>query len=220
MGLGARRWAYLIALAPLAASFVHHGRRPPVADLVSDALVGVTIACLVTVLLAQQRRLLETAATDALTGCYTARRFVEELPLAVARAQRGGRPLTLMYLDLDNFKQVNDRHGHGKGNEVLTHFARCVKACIRTRVDLPFRVGGDEFAVILTDAKSSAAQIVGERLRNAISAEPHSLRALGVTVSIGAVELRDGESSEQFTARADAAMYDAKRGGKDRVRTA
>ncbi len=217
---GPRWWAYLACLAPLGAGFARLGGAPPAPELVADLLVGVLIACLVAVLLRQQRRLVELAATDGLTSCWTARRFNEELPLAVARAARAGRPLTLLYADLDNFKPVNDRWGHEKGNEVLTHFARCLKACVRAKVDQAFRVGGDEFAVVLSDARLDAALQVGERLKRAIAADPHSLRALGVTVSVGAVELREGEAAESLLKRADSAMYDAKRGGKDRVTVA
>ncbi len=212
-------WAYMFAVAPLIVS-VMRGRDFTPSDLASDILLGLMIACLVTVLRTQQTRLVEMSALDSLTSCYTVRRFTEELPLAVARAARSGRPLTLLYADLDNFKPINDKFGHAKGNEVLTQFARCLKACIRAKVDLAYRIGGDEFAVVLTDAGLDSAAIVGGRIQSAIAAEPKSLKSLGVTVSIGAVALRESEAADAFLRRADAAMYEAKRGGKDRVKVA
>ena len=126
-------------------------------------------------------------------------------------------------LDIDHFKQVNDRHGHDVGDEVLKTFAQRVKAKVRG-ADLLCRLGGEEFILIMPDAGMPMAQKVGERIRAAIGelAFPieRGARDIVVTVSIGVAEARAGEGADSLLRRADQALYGAKTSGRNRVAAA
>ncbi len=135
------------------------------------------------------------------------------------RAQRAGRPCALAVLDLDHFKSINDRYGHAAGDDVLICFVQRAGAMLRS-TDLLGRLGGEEFAVLMPDTGCGGAIELAERLRAGISAEVCTAKGLAIpiSVSVGVAEWRIGsESSEEFLARADAAMYVAKRGGRNRV---
>ncbi|MFP4302535.1 MAG: two-component regulator propeller domain-containing protein [Spirochaetaceae bacterium] len=152
---------------------------------------------------------------DPLTEIYNRRYFDSRLEEEVAFAQRSGRPLSLLMLDLDHFKEYNDRHGHVAGDQVLVSFARILERQIQRRTDFACRYGGEEFAVVLFDSDRGGAEEVARRILEAV-------RDIGVTVSIGvAVRGAGAEESEQSLVQAaDAALYEAKRGGRDRYVTA
>lgn len=162
------------------------------------------------------------ATTDPLTGVYNRRTFVELADMALARAQRTGKPLSLLMLDLDHFKRVNDRHGHLVGDQVLKSFVRVAETCLR-REDLLVRFGGEEFCVLLPDTTLEGAMALAERVRVLVAETP--LRAgkaqINVTVSFGVDTIREGEPGtvDLLLERADAALYRAKRGGRNRVAT-
>ena len=167
----------------------------------------------------QSRRL---AATDPLTGVYNRRTFIELADKALARAQRNALPLSLLMLDLDHFKRVNDRHGHMAGDEVLRSFARLVETCLRYE-DLLVRYGGEEFCVLLPDTTHEGAMALAERIRALVDETPlHIMRAhIHVTVSFGVYTARAGETCtvELLLGRADQALYRAKAAGRNRVAT-
>ena len=170
---------------------------------------------------AQERQLADLARRDALTGLSNRRNFEEQLEQAVARAQRSGRPLALLYLDLDGFKRVNDTLGHDVGDQLLVGVARRLEQGVR-QTDLVSRLGGDEFTVLLEDSGTDADRTRQcERLLAALS-EPHDLAGQPVvsTPSIGLAVHVPGESLDSLRKRADAAMYEAKRAGKARLRVA
>ncbi|MFW6251200.1 MAG: GGDEF domain-containing protein, partial [Alkalispirochaetaceae bacterium] len=152
---------------------------------------------------------------DPLTEIYNRRYFDSRLEEEVAFAQRSERPLSLLMLDLDHFKEYNDRHGHVAGDQVLVSFARILEREIQRRTDFACRYGGEEFAVVLFDSDRGGAEEVARRILEAV-------RVIGVTVSIGvAVRGAGAEGSEQSLVQtADAALYEAKRGGRDRYVTA
>ena len=166
-------------------------------------------------------RLSQLAITDGLTGLYNHRHFHERLALELERAQRGGRPLSLLMIDVDNFKAFNDAHGHPAGDEVLRRLAHTFTAERRVN-DLVARYGGEEFCVILVDSGKAAALMLAEKLRLAVLAlEAPVAGATPLSISTGAAtfpeDARDGAALVQA---ADAAMYAAKRAGRNRVEAA
>jgi diguanylate cyclase (GGDEF)-like protein len=160
------------------------------------------------------------SVTDELTGVYNGRHFRARLHEEIERAKRGGRPLSLLVIDSDSLKDVNDRFGHEAGNRHLVAIAQAVQAHVRTS-DVVARFGGDEFLVLQPDATPEAAALVAERIRVAVAAATVVAADgahVGGTVSIGVAGYPRSASEEDSLFRsADAALYDAKRHGKDRV---
>ncbi len=160
------------------------------------------------------------SVTDELTGVYNGRHFRARLREEIERAKRGGRPLALLVIDSDSLKSVNDRFGHEAGNRHLIAIAQSVQTHVRTS-DVVARFGGDEFLVLQPDATVEAAAAVAERIRVAVAAATvvaaDGARVAG-TVSIGVAGFPRSATDEHSLFRhADAALYDAKRHGKDRV---
>ena len=164
---------------------------------------------------------LELAVTDPLTGLHNRRYMSGQLGALVKRATLGGDPVAALVIDIDHFKRVNDTFGHDVGDEVLREFAVRLATNVRA-IDLACRLGGEEFVVIMPDSGLEAAHKVAERLRLHISGSPFRVQGadepLSVTVSIGvAATLGDGDAPEALIKRADAAVYDAKRSGRNQV---
>ncbi len=158
----------------------------------------------------------EAAFTDHLTGLANRRRFEGQLEREVTRTQRYERPFCLLLLDIDHFKQVNDTYGHEAGDEAIRHLAKTLQAGTRG-IDLAARIGGEEFAVILTETNFEVGVEVAERLRQAIRQE--EIPTVGrITASFGVVEFPAcAQTGRDLQMAADAAMYEAKRQGRDRV---
>lgn len=161
------------------------------------------------------------AHTDALTGINNRRRFLELLKGEIRRAERTGLPLSMMMIDIDYFKNVNDRFGHVVGDQALRHFVTVSLSSLRD-IDIIGRLGGEEFGVLLTGTSRGDAFIVAERLRREIENREFlsAGKEINITVSIGLTELITGESEDQLIKRADAAMYMAKQNGRNRVEIA
>jgi diguanylate cyclase (GGDEF)-like protein len=162
----------------------------------------------------------EALALDALTGIasrpYCEARLTQEIKMA-----RGGEsPLSVLMVDIDHFKRVNDTLGHATGDRVLACVGQVLAAELRGD-DVAARWGGEEFVVLLPGASAEEAAAVAERLRTQVQAETAALEGgAPVTVSIGIAQWRDGESPSEIVGRADAALYESKRGGRDRVTAA
>ncbi|OLE51348.1 MAG: hypothetical protein AUG51_22870 [Acidobacteria bacterium 13_1_20CM_3_53_8] len=158
----------------------------------------------------------EQAFTDHLTGLANRRRFERQLEREMARSLRYEHPFCLLLLDLDNFKQVNDRFGHQLGDEALSMLAKTLQAETRG-IDLAARIGGEEFAVLLTETGYEGGVEVAERLRESI--KQVSVPGVGhVTASFGVAEFPTcAGSASDLIECADAALYEAKRQGRDRV---
>jgi diguanylate cyclase (GGDEF)-like protein/PAS domain S-box-containing protein len=164
-------------------------------------------------------RLQELAVTDGLTGLANRRRFDEALEEESRRAQREASPLSLLLIDVDDFKAVNDRHGHPAGDEVLRQVARSLRRCAERAGELAARYGGEEFALLLPGSDAEAALRMAERVRRAIGALPsqHLGRAVSVSIGVACGGGRAGRPAAALLARADQALYAAKRGGKNRA---
>jgi diguanylate cyclase (GGDEF)-like protein/PAS domain S-box-containing protein len=170
--------------------------------------------------LEQSLRLL--SITDNLSGLYNQRHFYATLSQEIARSRRYGHPLSLICIDMDKFKTVNDTLGHQEGDNLITHLGSLIRNELRS-ADFGFRYGGDEFMLILPQTDQKKAAIVAERLRKAfydtasttLQPRPQSLPCL--TLSIGIVLYIDGDPEEQFIRSGDMAMYQAKESGGNRV---
>lgn len=172
--------------------------------------------------ISERRRLQDNlenlANTDALTGLPNRRYFLEHLNIENYRHERYGRPLSVMMLDLDHFKRINDNYGHVVGDEALHLFAETLCACLRAE-DVPARMGGEEFAVLLPESGREAVWLVAERIRSQVAdlRLPVGADRLQFTVSIGVAEVGGHEDVLAILRRADGALYEAKAAGRNRV---
>ena len=172
----------------------------------------------VATLRAQSVALERLATTDTLTGACNRRKFNELILVEIERARRHGHPLSLLILDIDLFKRVNDTCGHEAGDEVLVAIAHLVRAGIRA-ADCLARWGGEEFVVLAPHVALEGMEVLAERLRAAVGSQEHP-SAGTVTASFGVTEYRHGESPDEVFARADQALFRAKEGGRNRVEVA
>ncbi|HEO69791.1 MAG TPA: diguanylate cyclase, partial [Candidatus Hydrogenedentes bacterium] len=159
------------------------------------------------------QELKEMSIKDSLTGLYNHRHFYDRLEDEIERTRRQGHPLSLLVIDLDQFKWYNDCHGHLAGDNVLRAVGVVIMECTRGHVDLGCRYGGDEFTVILPETDELQAQDVAERIRATF--EHRSFER--VTMSIGVKEFSSRDSLRRFIQLADETMYEAKRSGGNRV---
>ncbi len=178
------------------------------------AVLGVAMAGLQS-LRRSQAQLARLVTQDQLTSVLNARAFVARLGQELDRNRRYPRPLALLYMDLDNFKVINDTHGHQTGDAVLRLVADSMRSSVR-HADVVGRLGGDEFAVLMPETDAALADAAAKRLiaglRNVFKGTPN------VTASIGVVSCAATDAStDDLLRRADQAMYDAKKSGKDRV---
>ena len=159
------------------------------------------------------------ASTDALTGLLNRRALDRILQQLIENADAEGKPLSLLLLDLDHFKRINDTHGHAVGDAALKAFVARVREVLRSN-DVMARYGGEEFVVVLPGASLQTAVEVAERIRTRVEASPLLAEPLlSVTTSIGAADRRAGETIGPWFERADGAVYAAKRAGRNRVCT-
>ncbi len=165
----------------------------------------------------QECRLAELSLTDTLTGARSRAEFLQQAERAATKARASGTPLTLLYLDIDHFKRLNDGHGHAAGDAVLRGMSEVLQQALRDS-DVFGRLGGEEFCVLLPDQGEDKARALADRLRILLAAVPRPDGQL--TVSAGIAGLRDGETVSQALHRADLAMLKAKQAGRDTVRIA
>ena len=165
-------------------------------------------------------KLEELSTHDELTGLPNRRSFKERLAREMADSKRYGHPLSVMVIDVDHFKKLNDREGHPAGDAALIEVSRVLKSSLR-EVDMVARYGGEEFVVVLSRTAETDATKVGEKLREGVAAIDLPSAAgqpLGyLSVSIGVAQLEDGEDADSIVQRADRAVYVAKKEGRNRV---
>jgi len=165
------------------------------------------------------RRLAESNNRDGLTGVFNRRYLEESLDYEFTRARRYGHPLSVLLLDLDHFKRINDTHGHLAGDEVLRQAARRIASAVRN-VDVVGRYGGEEFLVILPETDCDGAHVVAERIRTLIATQPvvYGETAIDISTSIGLATLEAHMAAyTDLVERADTALYQAKRNGRNQV---
>jgi diguanylate cyclase (GGDEF)-like protein len=162
----------------------------------------------------------ELAAQDPLTGVANQRKFTERFEHEMARAARNGMPLSVLMIDIDHFKAINDRHGHLAGDACLKMLAVLLQDCVRG-ADLVARFGGEEFVVLLPDTPADKALLVAERMRReteARSVPTEGTSPVQITISVGAATTGEGaQSFDQLVGRADEAVYRAKRAGRNQT---
>jgi len=166
-----------------------------------------------------ERSYRELSIIDALTQLYNSRHFYNQLKMEIDRVNRYEAPMTIILLDLDDFKHFNDTYGHVEGDHVLSRLGQVVKRCLR-QTDSAYRYGGEEFTIILPMTTSKDAAVTAERIRSEFKNElfsPERGKDVHVTVSIGLAQYRRQEDVKAYVHRVDQLMYQAKKEGKDRV---
>jgi diguanylate cyclase (GGDEF)-like protein len=197
-------------------------RRLELVALVSLLAIGLLAAALTRPLLRSLNRVAvaaEQAMVDPLTGVANRRGFDRALDIELERSARRGHPCALVIVDLDDFKQVNDRHGHAVGDEVLVTLADRLRDSVRS-ADTVARLGGEEFALLLPETDLTGALAVAQRARTAFSVNGVRLKGgekLIVTASFGVADFPASPDEPALLSDADKALYSAKRLGKDRV---
>ncbi|BBN82270.1 hypothetical protein PA25_22550 [Pseudoalteromonas sp. A25] len=162
-------------------------------------------------------RVLKLATRDALTGLNNRSQFSDNLAQRIERGRRLQSKFSLMLLDLDNFKQVNDKHGHSTGDEVLTRFAEILKLSVRS-TDTVYRFGGDEFAIIIDDPEFTTNKVIAERIMQTVRS-CHMLSKYDVTTSIGFTLSAAQDCENSIFSRTDKGLYRAKADGRNCART-
>jgi diguanylate cyclase (GGDEF)-like protein len=186
-------------------------------------VAALTVAASVfsTVLARMGERQKRLSRRESLTGCFNRRAFYEIFPREVERARRLGQGVSVVFLDLDHFKRVNDRYGHDTGDRLLQQLTARLLGIIR-ETDLLFRWGGEEFVILLPHTGPGEAPVLGERIRTTVADRPflanEAHRGVSITVSVGVAGVVAGPvDPDALLARADAACYRAKEGGRNRV---
>lgn len=170
-------------------------------------------------LLESERNYRHLSITDELTGLFNQRHFFDRLKAEVDRAQRYSKTLSIILMDVDDFKVFNDMYGHLEGDKVLNAIGHVINGHIRSS-DTAFRYGGEEFIVIMPETNGSSASIVADRIRMGFGSHAFETKEHGtqhLTLSLGITEYASGEPLDVFVKRADTNMYTAKKKGKDQI---
>jgi len=173
-----------------------------------------------------EQELRRLAETDDLTGHLNRRAFFRELQIVVSRSKRYGHPPTLLYIDIDRFKAINDTRGHAAGDAIIRTVLERIVTILRSSMDIVGRIGGDEFAILLPETTLSGAFVVADRIRLIVAETPFSIldQMIPVSLSIGIAAWNgvagvdvSPEAVEDWVARADAALYQAKQNGRNAI---
>lgn len=189
-----------------------------VGTLIAFTAFGLRLGIAADTLAGKNAELAQQAMTDALTGLYNAGHFHKRLREETSRATRVGSPLSLVMMDLDHFKEINDRHGHPVGDQVLIHVADILRREVREE-DTVFRIGGEEFAVLCPGADRGEAYGIAERVRASVELAEMPTRAgqVRIQASFGVAALEGRDSPETLAVACDTALYAAKAEGRNRV---
>jgi len=170
-------------------------------------------------LFGMMKELEKLAITDSLTGLYNSRHFYQQIEFEVNRSCRYNNPLSLIFIDIDHFKEYNDTYLHVQGDKVLMRIGRLIKKSLRT-MDSAYRYGGEEFTIILPETKGDEAQAVADRVRTMIASEvftPEPGKQVSITISAGVTQYRPGETLKNFVQRSDRALFQSKDNGRNKV---
>ena len=182
-----------------------------------NSFIRLAFFAIITVLLSSLKNSMELTRTDQLTTSINARYFYEILQMEIDRFQRSQRPFTIAYIDIDNFKSVNDRFGHPAGDQLLIQFANSIRKNIR-KSDFIARLGGDEFALLFPETDQKSARIVFSKIQGILREEMQH-KKWPVTFSVGIVTCKTApKTTDQLIKLADALMYAAKNDGRNTVR--
>jgi len=204
-------WMYLLAAVPFVTDLIEKGGLPESPrEWITEVIAGAVILWLVRLVRSQHLAVLALARIDTLTGMGNRRAFEEAIADEYARARRWRQPLSLVYVDLDNFKSINDRDGHERGDRVLQQLGSAIRAEVRARLDHGFRLGGDEFALLLPGSTAAQAQAVLARITQHCARLDQVWVDSPLGISAGIAELAANESARDLVRRADAAMYETK----------
>jgi len=204
-------WLYLLAGVPFVTDLIEKGSLPESPrEWITEVIAGAVIIWLVRLVRSQHLAVLALARIDTLTGMGNRRAFEEAIADEYARARRWRQPLSLVYMDLDNFKSINDRDGHERGDRVLEQLGSVIRAEVRARLDHGFRLGGDEFALLLPGSTAAQAQAVLARIAQHCARLDQIWVVSPLGISAGVAELAENETARQFVRRADMAMYETK----------
>lgn len=220
-----RRWGVLLALlsallwlsADLLAGHVYTSAGIAAWNTLIRLTFFLVVALLLVALQSQLERVTRLSRTDPLTGLLTRGPFFEALAREAARSRRYRHPLTIAYLDVDDFKGLNDRLGHAAGDAALTTLAEALKGGTRAS-DVAARLGGDEFAMIIPEADEAAAHATLERVRESVTTNTAAAGGAPLTLSIGAICFRTLPDDDAMLRAVDDLMYEVKRSGKNAVR--
>jgi diguanylate cyclase (GGDEF)-like protein len=206
----------IVLLASMTALVYHYiGLEYTIRFFMTLTLTIVLAQITLSIIGALQRRLIDQAIMDPLTGVFNRRQMERSLGDAIERQRRSSAPASLLLIDVDHFKRINDQAGHAKGDAVLKGIVSLVEKRSR-KLDSLFRIGGEEFLLLLPDTQEAPAAVLAEQLRASIAESP-LLDGRRVTVSVGVGELRPGESVDSWMKHADDALYAAKKAGRNRV---
>lgn len=206
--VGGLLWLYVLVPVPLVTDWFENGMLPATPrGWLTEIAGGLVIAALVTRVRRDHRALDRLARYDGLTGLANRRAFEAAIGAECARAQRSRAPLTIVYLDIDRFKSINDRFGHAEGDRVLSQLAAAIKEAVRAGGDAGYRLGGDEFAIVLPASTPGHADTVVGRIRSVCASRDARWAVGGFEFSAGVVEFDGGESAAELVGRGDAAMY-------------
>jgi len=164
-------------------------------------------------------KLKKLAITDGLTRLYNSRHFYSHLEVEIDRSNRYDRPISLLLLDVDHFKDYNDTYGHLEGDKILFNFGKVIKECLR-KMDSAYRYGGEEFTIILPETDGPEAITVAQRIKESIERQKYSPvpgKEVTVTVSTGVTQYYPDEDLTQFVQRSDKAMYASKQKGRNKI---
>jgi len=214
----------LLILGPKEGSGLFGLGRPALGIMIWFLVTAIALAwALATTLTRLHQRVETQAITDPLTGLWNRRYMAESLEREVARALRFGHEVSLIIVDIDDFKKINDRQGHLQGDIVLERVADVVREATRS-IDVAARYGGDELAIILVETSREGATVLGERLAERMRETDVPLREggrMGVTISVGVATVPDSaDDLESLVDAADRALLRAKRAGKNQLRIA
>lgn len=199
---------------PILSEFLSHGDQVKVGDTIFKYLVGSDVET------AYHEEIYRMTIIDGLTGVFNKRYFLEALEKEMSRAQRYGRPLSILMFDIDHFKRVNDNYGHLAGDYVLQALARLISTRAR-REEIFARYGGEEFVILLPETQNDGAMELAEQLRKRVASYTFVFEGeeIPVTVSIGVATIQgDGISETELIRRADEKLYQAKAEGRNCVR--
>jgi diguanylate cyclase (GGDEF)-like protein len=184
------------------------------AGFATSAIAVAILICLLNRIAELQKRLVDSARTDELTSLPNRRVLFELLAREIDRARRGEAKLSVVFVDIDRFKRINDRHGHQVGDVVLREAAAVLRGGLRT-YDLVGRYGGEEFVMVLPDTGAFEGHAVAERIRERVAASVFA-GGVRITISLGVAELGKGMDADRLLKAADMAVYRAKRAGRNR----